>query len=104
MELDFRKKSRRDSIMRSKTFETQEAREIGWKEAGESIGFPIVWMKIIDVFQIQEKKCKDQERLKVWRRSMIQRGRCFSMVLATLCGPVAVDEERFVEAVRNSVE
>ena len=31
-------------------------------------------------------------------------GRCFSMGLATLSGPVAVDEERFVVAARNSVE
>ena len=34
MGLDFRKKSRRDRMMRSKSFETQEVREIGWKETG----------------------------------------------------------------------
>ena len=28
----------------------------------------------------------------------------FSMELATLSGPVAVDEERFVAAMKNSVE
>ena len=44
MELDCRKKSRRDSMMRPKSFGTQEMREIGWKEAGESRGFPILLM------------------------------------------------------------
>ena len=42
MELDSRKKSRRDRMMRSKNFDTQMVREIGWKEAGESRGFPIL--------------------------------------------------------------
>ena len=32
MDLDFRKKSKRDRIIRSKSFETQEVREIGRKE------------------------------------------------------------------------
>ena len=66
MELDSRKKSRRDRIMRSKSFDTQEVREIGLKEARESRGFPILWMGIIeDVFQMEGKKCEDQERLKM---------------------------------------
>ena len=66
MELDYRKKSRRDRMMRSKSFEMQEVGEIGWKEAGESRGFPISWMGIIeDVFQMEEKECKNQERLKM---------------------------------------
>ena len=34
--------------MRSKSFETQEVREIGRKEAGESRGFPILWIRIIE--------------------------------------------------------
>ena len=42
MELDSRKKNRRDRMMRSKSFDTQEVREIGRKEAGESRGFPIL--------------------------------------------------------------
>ena len=46
MELDSRKKSRRDKIICSNiitnTFETQEVREIGRKEAGEFRGFPIL--------------------------------------------------------------
>ena len=33
MQLDSRKKSRRDRMMRSKSFDTQEVREIGRKEA-----------------------------------------------------------------------
>ena len=66
MELDSRKKCRRDRIMRSKSFETQEVREIGRKEAEESRGFPILWMGIIeDVFQMEGKECEDQERLKM---------------------------------------
>ena len=48
MELDSRKKSRRDRIMRSKSFEMQQVREIGRKEAGESRGFPILCMGIME--------------------------------------------------------
>ena len=47
MELDSRKKSRRDRIMRSKSFDTQEVREIGRTEAGESRAFPM--SQIIEV-------------------------------------------------------
>ena len=66
MELDSRKKSTRDRMMRSKSFDTQEVREMGWKEAGETRGFPILCMGITeDVFQMEEKECKDQERLKM---------------------------------------
>ena len=65
MELDSRMKSRRDRMMRSKSFDTQEVREIGRKEAGESIGFPILFMGKIDVFQMEGKECKVQERLKM---------------------------------------
>ena len=71
MELDSRKKSRCNKTMHSKSFETQEARDIGQKEAGESRGFPILWRVIIeDVFQMEGKECKDQERLKIGRKSM----------------------------------
>ena len=64
MELDSRKKSRRDRMMRSNSFDTQEVREIGRKEAGESRGFLILWMGIIeDVFQLKGKECKVHERL-----------------------------------------
>ena len=41
MELDSRK-SRRDRMMRSNSFEAQEVRELVRKEAGESRGFPIL--------------------------------------------------------------
>ena len=56
--------------MHSKSFNTQEVREIGRKEAGESRGFPILWMEIIeDVFQMEGKECKVQERLKIHARA-----------------------------------
>ena len=66
MELDSRKKSRRDRMTCLYSFETQEVREIGRKEARESRGFPILCMKIIeDVFQMEGKEYEDQERLKM---------------------------------------
>ena len=53
-------------MMRSKSFDIQEVRKVGWKEARESRGFPILWMGIIeDVFQMEGKECKVQERLKM---------------------------------------
>ena len=59
MGLDSRKKSRRDRIMRSNSFETLEGREIGRKEAGESRSFPILCMGIIeDVFRWNERNAK----------------------------------------------
>ena len=65
MELDSRKNTC-DRMMRLKSFDTQEVREIGRKETGQSRDFPILWMGIIeDVFQIEGKKCEDQERLKM---------------------------------------
>ena len=104
MELDSRKKSTSDRMMCPKSFEMQEARKIGPKEAGESRGFSILWIGIMeDAFQIKGKEYIDQKRLKMSRtKSMPQRGRCFSMGQATLSGPMAVDE-RFVAAARNSV-
>ena len=81
MELDSRKKSRWDRMMRSNSFDTLEVREIGRKEAGESRVFPILCMGIIEVvFQMEGKECEDQERLKMRRsKSMPEQGRCFSM-------------------------
>ena len=75
------RKSGRDRMMRSKSFDTQEVREISRKEAGESRGFPILWMGIIkDVFQMKGKECEVQQKLKMGRRkSMPERGRCISM-------------------------
>ena len=53
-------------MIRSNSFEMQEVREIGRKEAGESRGFPILWMGITeDVFQMEGKECEDQKRLKM---------------------------------------
>ena len=66
MELDSRKKRRWDRMMRSNSFDTQEVREIGRKEAGESRGFPILRMGIMeDVFQMKGKEWEVQERLKM---------------------------------------
>ena len=66
MELDSRKTSRQHRMMRSNSFDTDEVREIGRNEAGESRGFPILCMRIIeDVFQMEGKECEDQERLKM---------------------------------------
>ena len=66
MKLDSIKKSRRDRMMRPKSFDTQEVGEIGRKEAGESRGFPILCIGIIeDGFQMEGKECKVQERLKM---------------------------------------
>ena len=69
MELDSRKKSRRDRVMHSNSFETNEVKEIGRKEAEESKGFPILWMGIIDVFQMERKKWKEEEKFKICRRN-----------------------------------
>ena len=53
-------------MMCSNSFETEEVKQIGRKEAGESRSFPILWMGIIeDVFQMEEKECEDQETLKM---------------------------------------
>ena len=62
MELDSRKKSRRDGMMHSKSFHTQKVKELGRKKAGESRGFLILCVGIIeDVFQMEGKECEDQE-------------------------------------------
>ena len=59
MELDSRKKSRRDRMMSSKSFDTYEVKKIGRKKAEESRGFPILWMGVIEnVFQMEGKECK----------------------------------------------
>ena len=70
MQLDSRKKSRWDSMICSKSFDMQEVKEISGKEAGESRGFPILWMGIMeDVFQMEGKECKVHERLKIHARA-----------------------------------
>ena len=66
MELDSRKMSRRNRTMCSISFETLEVRAIHQKEAGESRGFPILCMGIMeDLFRMEGKECKDQDRLKM---------------------------------------
>ena len=58
--------NKRDRIMRSKSFEKQEVREIGWKKAGKLKSFAILLMRMIeDIFQIKGKESKDHERLKM---------------------------------------
>ena len=54
-------------MMRSNSFDTQEVREIGRKEAGESKGFPTLWIGIMKDFFLMEEgeECKIQERLKM---------------------------------------
>ena len=60
MKLDSRNKRRRDEMMCSKSFNTLEVREISRKEAGESRGFPILCMEILeDVFQRNAESRKD---------------------------------------------
>ena len=62
MELDIRK-NRRDRTMRSKSFETQDVREIGRKEVAESKGFPILWMEMIEnVVQTERKEYKKTKK------------------------------------------
>ena len=46
MELRSRKKSRRNRMMHSKSFESKEVREVGWREPGECRGFSMLWMGI----------------------------------------------------------
>ena len=81
MKLDSRKKSRRERMMRSKSFGSQLVRDIGQKERGESRGFPIQRMKITeDIFQMKRKERKDQQRLKMcWKKNMSKQGKCFRM-------------------------
>ena len=43
--------------MRSNSFDTLEVKGIGWKEAGESRGFPILWMGIKE--GRKGKECED---------------------------------------------
>ena len=62
-------------------------REIGWKEAGEWRGFPILRMSVKDKdFLIEGEECKHQERLKMWKKSMPEQ-KCFSMGYVSLPGP-----------------
>ena len=61
MELDSRKKNRRGRMMRLKSFDMQEVREVGRKEAGESRGFPIWWMGIVEVFRWKERNVKTRK-------------------------------------------
>ena len=63
MELVSRKKSRRDRRMHSKSSRMQGVKEIGWKKAGEWRDFSILWMEIIDVFQMVGKRMRKPEMI-----------------------------------------
>ena len=81
MELDFRKKSRRDRIRRSESFESQEVSEIARKEAGESKSFSILWMDIMeDIFQMKGNGMLRLGKIEnVKKKIMPEQRRCFSM-------------------------
>ena len=55
-------------------------------------------------FQMEGKRCKDQERLKILSRSfMPDRESCFSMRNEILFKRVSVEEKRFAVATRYSL-
>ena len=56
MELDSRKKSRRDRMMRSKSFEVHEVRETGRTGARGLRGFPVLWMGIMEDASIWKER------------------------------------------------
>ena len=62
MELDSRKKRRRDRMMRSKSFETQEVREIGRKKARQSRGFPMEDLAAISAREIKRAAAEETEK------------------------------------------
>ena len=67
--------------------------------------FSILQVGIIEKdFQMEGKKCKDQERLKMSKRkTMPQRGRYY-IASGTLSGQVAFEEKRLAAAQRNSLK
>ena len=67
MELDSKKKSRRDRMMHSISFDTQEVREIGQKEAG---GFPILCMERLS--QLNNRRCLPDGRKGMRRPRQIE--------------------------------
>ncbi len=77
MELDSRKKRRRDRMMRSNSFDMQEVREIGLKEAGESRGFPILCMRIMKdaVFQMERKGMRRPGKIEDVKKKIHARAR-----------------------------
>ena len=76
MKLDFRKKSRWDRMMRSNSFDMQEVREIGRKEARESRGFPILCLGIKeDVFQMERKGMQSPGKIEDVKKKIHARAR-----------------------------
>ena len=72
MELGSIKKSRRNSMMCSKSFETQKVGEISPKKARESRNFFILWMGIIEgVFQMEGKIENEHEKIFVSTKNVL---------------------------------
>ena len=77
---DSRWKVRWEKIKRSKSLEMQEVREMGRKEDGEEVGFPGLWLGMIEVGFQQKRNVWEYEDLlkRERRRSCAGSGRCFS--------------------------
>ena len=75
-------KSRRDRMKHLNSFETQEVREIGRREAGESSGFPILrieitpWMKLSRGKKGMQKPgdIENVKKIHVGAREVLQHG------------------------------
>ena len=88
MELDSRKKSRRDRMMPSKSFDTHQVRDRPDGSRRVERLSHLVDGNNGTCLPDGRKGMQVQERLKMLRRkSMPERGRCFSMRSATLSGP-----------------
>ena len=62
--MNFKKKYRRDRVMRLNSFQMQDMRDIGRKEAGEQRVF-LLWLdKIATDFLMKGKICKNRKTLK----------------------------------------
>ena len=62
--------------MCSNRYETWELKEIDRKETAELRNFPILFIEKIEYgFQVEEKDCKDQEKLMMQRRNFYARAR-----------------------------
>ena len=63
-------------MMRSKSFDMQEVREIGRKEAGKSRGFLILCMGIMeDVFQMERKGMQSPGKIEDVKKKIHARAR-----------------------------
>ena len=83
--------------MRSKSFDTQEVKEIGRKKAGESRGFPIMWKGMRKPEEIKDLKKKIHARA----RKMLQHG-IGNFVWASGGGKVGGIRKKFSERHRRA--